>query len=163
MLSAGTMFPGPEIRIIPENGWPALLELQKLSYTREALLYNDFSIPPMVQTIESLKQELSGGTAALGLYLGSLLAGSARGYLAGGTVYIGRVIVHPDHWRKGFGRLILQAVENHFNGAARAELFTGSKSLDNVRFYSGCGYEIFKTGRMGDNITLLYFQKDLGR
>lgn len=32
----------------------AILALQKLAYQSEARLYNDFSIPPLLQTLEEL-------------------------------------------------------------------------------------------------------------
>jgi hypothetical protein len=35
-----------------------ILKLQKLCYTSEAQIYNDYSIPPMVQTLEEMKSDL---------------------------------------------------------------------------------------------------------
>ena len=34
-----------------------LLALQKLAYRSEAEIYNDFSIPPLIQTLESMEED----------------------------------------------------------------------------------------------------------
>ena len=39
----------------------AILELQRLAYQSEARLLNDFSIPPLMQTLEEMKEELRNG------------------------------------------------------------------------------------------------------
>ncbi len=39
-----------------------ILELQKLTYQSEASIYNDWSIPPLTQTLEDIKEEFSKNT-----------------------------------------------------------------------------------------------------
>ena len=39
----------------------AILELQRLAYQGEARLLNDFSIPPLMQTLEEMKEEFRRG------------------------------------------------------------------------------------------------------
>lgn len=39
----------------------AILELQRLAYQGEARLLNDFSIPPLMQTLEEMKEEFRSG------------------------------------------------------------------------------------------------------
>jgi hypothetical protein len=51
---------------------PAILELQKLAYQSEARLYDDWSLPPLTQTLESLRAELLSSTA-LTAQVGALL------------------------------------------------------------------------------------------
>lgn len=151
----------PELRPVPQTDYPALLDLQKLCYRREADLYDDDRIPPMTQTLAELDRVLAVGTGIIGLYRDGELIGSVRGRLDHDTVHIGRLIVDPRYQGKGYGRKLLTAMEAFFAEARQAELFTGTRSLSNVRFYTGCGYEIFKTGRLEEGITLVYFRKEL--
>jgi hypothetical protein len=37
----------------------AILDLQKRAYQSEAQLYNDWSLPPLTQSLESLQHEIS--------------------------------------------------------------------------------------------------------
>lgn len=40
------------------------------------------------------------------------IVGSVRAYADGDTVYIGKLMVHPDHQEKGLGKKLLSAIEN---------------------------------------------------
>ncbi len=90
-----------------ENATPAdaeeLLALQKLAYREEAERYDDFSIPPMLQTLEGMRADLASH-----LYLKAMLDGRAVGAVRGrcdeGTCYVGRLIVHPDFQGRGLGQ-----------------------------------------------------------
>jgi hypothetical protein len=39
-----------------------ILELQRLAYQSEALLYNDWSIPPLTQTLDEIRREFDDKT-----------------------------------------------------------------------------------------------------
>lgn len=39
-----------------------ILELQKLAYQSEAIIYNDWSIPPLTQTLEEIEEEFAENT-----------------------------------------------------------------------------------------------------
>jgi len=83
------------IRMASKEDAGTILALQKLAYRSEAERYNDWSIPPLVQTIESLLEEFAG-SVVLKAMLDDRLVGSVRARLNGDTCEIGRLVVHPD-------------------------------------------------------------------
>ncbi len=105
-----------------------ILTLQKLAYQREALLYDDWSIPPLTQTLPDIEAEFVS-KVVLKAVDGNTIVGSVRASLDGATCRIGRLIVHPDSQRKGIGTLLMEKIEKTFSHAERFDLFTGSRSM----------------------------------
>jgi ribosomal protein S18 acetylase RimI-like enzyme len=96
----------------------ALLELQKLAYQSEAKLYNDLSIPPLIQTMEELEIDFTI-KVFLKAQVESKIIGSVRGYQAGNTCYIERLIVHPNHQGQGIGTALMESFESYFVRVSR--------------------------------------------
>ena len=135
-----------------------ILKLQKLAYVTEAEIYGDFHIPPLTQALEEIKREFSYKTFLKAILKGNIV-GSKRGYEKDGTVYIGKLAVHPGYRGKGIGSAIMGEMEKLFP-SRRFELFTGSKSLSNIRLYERLGYGIFKTEPLGyGDIEMVYMEK----
>lgn len=122
------------------NDASAILSMQKRAYVQEAELNdNNFNIPPMLQDIESMKNDFSSNTI-LKAKIKNQIVGSVRAKLIDTTCLIGRLIVEPIYQRKGIGKKLLHAIENNFSTASSYELFTGLKSLRNREFYKKAGY-----------------------
>lgn len=138
----------------------AILALQKLAYQSEAKLYNDWSLPPLTQTIESLGEEFTR-SVVLKATLGDQLVGSVRATQNGDTCAIGRLIVHPDVQRQGIGSQLLRSIEERFTGVSKFELFTGSKSEANIRLYHRHGYTITRTQPLSETVSLVFLEKHL--
>ena len=81
----------------------AILELQRLAYQGEARLLNDFSIPPLMQTLEEMKEEFRSGIFLKAVDEKGKIVGSVRGTLRGDTLLIGKLMVHPEHQGSGRG------------------------------------------------------------
>ncbi len=138
----------------------AILALQKLAYHSEALLYDDFSIPPLVQTLEGLRQEISQKTF-LKATVDRQIVGSVRGYQSRETCLVGRLMVHPDFQGRGLGTALMRQMERSFPEARRAELFTGHRSEKNLRLYERLGYAIFRQEPVTEKLIFVFMQKDL--
>jgi ribosomal protein S18 acetylase RimI-like enzyme len=136
----------------------AILALQKLAYQSEARLYDDWSIPPLTQTIESLRGEFAT-SLVLKAVSGSRIVGSVRAKIAEGTCTIGRLIVDPEFQRQGIGSMLLQSVEAECGGSERFELFTGTKSEANIRLYQRHGYAITRTEPLSPMVTIVFLEK----
>lgn len=154
---------------------PAILALQRLAYQAEALRYNDWSLPPLTQPLEALEAEFSrltilkavqkaapGETGALDdlPVPGALsIVGSVRAGLSHGVCQIGRLIVHPEHQRRGLGGALLDAIEKRFPGAEKFALFTGGRSEDNIRLYEHHGYGVVRRQEMKPGLMLVFLEK----
>jgi len=135
-----------------------ILDLQKLAYKSEAAIYNDYSIPPLKQTLEGMTEDLRKQIVLKVVKDGKLI-GSVRGYIRDDTGYIGRLIVHPDFQNHGLGALLLQAIEKKLGTAKRYELFTGYKSERNLHLYQKSGYKKFRSEVINDRLTQVYLEK----
>ncbi len=146
------------IEIARREDLPEILALQKLAYHSEAVLNNDFSIPPLLQTQEQIEQEFTRRTFLKALQ-GGKLVGSVRADLKEATCFIGRVIVHPQRQNLGIGTRLLNAIEGRFAQARRYELFTSERSLRNLYLYQKLGYRIFRQEKLDETVNLVYLEK----
>ncbi|MDH6139749.1 MULTISPECIES: GNAT family N-acetyltransferase [Kitasatospora] len=132
------------ISVATEQDTEQILKLQYLGYQSEAELYGDWSIEPLTQTLESLRAELADRHVVVAR-LGDEVVGTVRGWVdEDGVGRISRLVVHPRMQRHGLGGRLLRAVEERMlaDGPVRAfQLFTGHRSLGNLRLYAGQGYE----------------------
>ena len=135
-----------------------ILELQKLCYHESAVRYNDFHIPPLMETIEELKNDFRYSTI-LKAVEDSQIIGSIRGNKKNDTCFIGRLIVHPQFQNKGIGRQLMSATENLFSVVSRYELFTGFRDDKNLYFYNKLGYKEFKQVKINGDLTFIYLEK----
>lgn len=136
-----------------------ILSLQKLCYRSEALIYNDFRIPPLIQTLEEIKSDFRE-YFFLRAVEDKRIIGSVRARIINSeTCYIGRLIVHPDFQNQGIGTELMDAMEDIFKDCDRYELITGYRSKKNLSLYKKRGYKEFKTEQLNDNLDLVYLEK----
>ena len=136
-----------------------ILRLQKLAYQSEAQIYNDYTIPPLVQTAEEIEADFHSHVFLKAIADGGKITGSVRACLDDGTCKIGRLIVHPDIQNRGIGTRLLKEIERRFENAERFELFTGHKSERNLHLYRKLGYRIFRSEKISESLTLVYLEK----
>ena len=86
------------------------------------------------------------------------IIGSVRAKELDGTVYIGKLMVHPDYRRRGFASRLMTEIENHFPNK-RYELFTSTRSIDNIRLYTRLGYKIFDSKVIDDELEFVFMEK----
>jgi len=135
-----------------------ILALQKLAYQSEAAIWNDYTIPPLTQTLENLQAQFADHIILKATDNDEII-GSVRGKLENGTCYIGRVIVHPDRQNRGIGTQLMVAIEAAFPMASRFELFTGQKSERNLYLYQKLGYRMFKEEPLNERVIIVYLEK----
>ncbi len=135
-----------------------ILKLQYLAYQSEAKLFGDMDIPPLKQTLEEVCDEFEKGTILKAIDENGVIIGSVRAYEENGTVYIGKLMVHPEMQKKGIGTKLLLEIENQHPNQ-RYELFTSTKSISNIRLYERLGYKIFKEEAVSQELQFVYLQK----
>ncbi|MED1865745.1 GNAT family N-acetyltransferase [Fictibacillus nanhaiensis] len=146
MIKKATVFDAAEI-----------LALQKMAYVSEAELYDNFNIEPLKQSVADVEESIRLNHVLKYVYNGNII-GSVKAHEAGGTCYIGKLMVHPDFQNRGIGRKLVKEIEQLFAGY-RYELYTGSKSFKNISFYEKLGYKAFKTQKLDFEETIFVFME----
>lgn len=135
-----------------------ILELQYLAYQSEAALLNNYDIPPLKQSLSDLQKEYECGTVLKAVDEAGGIVGSVRAYREKDSVFVGKLIVHPQHRRRGIGSALLREIEA-VCPADRYELFTSDKSGDNIRLYQRCGYQRFKEQEISPALRFVFLEK----
>ncbi len=135
-----------------------ILQLQYLAYQSEAALFGTQDIPPLKQTLDEVIEEYDHGIILKMVADEGAIIGSVRAKEENGTVYIGKLMVHPECRHRGYGTRLLREIEYYFPGK-RYELFTSTRSADNIRLYRKNGYEIFARKPVNDELIFVYLEK----
>lgn len=137
-----------------------ILELQYLAYQSEAQLLNNNNIPPLKQTLSELEQEYQVGTILKAVNDDGVIIGSVRAYTKNDTLFIGKLIVHPDYQGQGIGTKLLLEIEK-VCPEKRYELFTSDKSLKNIKLYERLGYNRFREQNIAPGLNLIFLEKPI--
>lgn len=135
-----------------------ILDLQYLAYQSEAGLFNNQDIPPLKQTLSDVENEYQKGIILKALDKDKTIIGSVRAFCDNGTVYIGKLMVHPSKQGQGIGTQLLLEIEKQYPNQ-RYELFTSSKSEKNIALYKKLGYEIFDEEQVTEELKFVYMEK----
>ena len=146
---------------VPDDA-AAILALQRLAYESEARRYRNWSMPPLVETLAEVRRHVAGDVVLKAL-LDDRLVGSVRGVVTGGVCEVGRLIVHPDVQRRGIGSALLAAIERRVPGMDAYELFTGDRSVENLRLYDRHGYRETRREPLPTGVSLVYLRKPAAR
>lgn len=136
-----------------------ILDLQYLAYQSEARLFHNMDIPPLKQTLEEVFHEYKKGIILKARNEEGKIIGSVRGYMQDGTVFIGKLVVHPEEQGKGIGTKLLLSIEKEFR-CNRYELFTSTKSKRNIELYEKLGYQVFSERKITDELRFVYLEKE---
>lgn len=143
------------------NDLQEILDLQHLAYQSEAALFGRQDIQPLTETLEELIEEYNAGTVLKMVDENGKILGSVRAKEENGTLYIGKLMVHQDHRRKGYGKMLVTEIERCYPGK-RYELFTSTRSKDNIRLYESLGYREFARKDVDDELRFVFMEKNCG-
>ena len=135
-----------------------ILNLQYLAYQSEAALFGNKDIPPLKQTLDEVIEEYRKGIILKMVDTDNLIIGSIRAWEMKGIVYVGKLMVHPDYRHRGYGTKLLRRIEEYYP-QKRYELFTSTRSIDNIRLYQKMGYQEFDRRRVDDQLEFVYMEK----
>ena len=135
-----------------------ILRLQYLAYKSEAALFGTDDIPPLKQTIKEVIYEYDHGIILKLVDDDNVIIGSVRAKEENDTVYIGKLMVNPDHRGNGYGKRLLKGIEK-YSSCNRCELFTSTRSVDNIRLYEKNGYKEFKREALNEELIFVYMEK----
>ncbi|MDX3573695.1 GNAT family N-acetyltransferase [Streptomyces bobili] len=150
------------ISVATEQDAEQIFRLQYLCFQGEAALYGNYRIAPLVQTLDSVRQELASDCVYVAR-LGEEVVGSVRGTVTeDGAASIGRLCVHPRLQGHGIGARLLRAAESALageRGATKFRLFTGHRSEGNLRLYRRVGYRTVGTSEGSDGVRMIVLEK----
>ncbi len=142
-----------------QDDLPEILDLQYLAFQSEVKLFKNKKDLPLKQTLDELNEELNNGVILKMVSEENVIIGSVRAHEKDGTTHIRKLMIHPDYRRRGLGSKLMAEIENCFPDT-RYELFTSSKSVNNIRLYKKMGYEIFSEQRINEELVFIYMQKE---
>lgn len=151
--------PRIELRRITKDDAGEVLTVQRAAFVSEALIYGSADMPPLTQTVEQLRAEISENDGWVATVDGRLV-GAIRAVQDDELLLIGRIAIAPDMQGEGIGRALLEAAENG-STASESELFTGSLSEANIRLYESCGYVETRRVPQDDGTEQVFLRKTL--
>jgi ribosomal protein S18 acetylase RimI-like enzyme len=135
-----------------------VLNIQILSYKIEAEIIGSYEIPPLKDTVYTLQH---CGETFFGYYENEILCGVISIKVDDDDeVDIHRLIVHPNHFRKGIAQLLLNFIETKFE-VETIKVATGSKNTPAVSFYKKNGFQNIKEIIVNEQLSLTFFKKKL--
>ena len=121
-------------------------------------MFGTQDIPPLKQTIEEVIQEYNNGDV-FKVEDSNKIIGSVRVRCDNGTVYIGKLMVHPLYRKRGLGKRLLKEIELRYPGCGY-ELFTSTLSVDNIKLYESIGYVEYRREQVNEMLTFVYLKKN---
>ena len=149
-----------EVKIASKNDAFEILEIQKQAYQGQAEIYNNYELPPLTQSLESVENEFKEQTFLKVLFHDKII-GLVRFKISNGHVAINRMAVKPEFQNQGIGTTLLREIESRVPEAISLQLFTGNKSTRNIYLYEKNGYKIIGKQITDQGIELLHYEKRL--
>ncbi|MFJ5532191.1 GNAT family N-acetyltransferase [Streptomyces sp. NPDC093261] len=150
------------ISVATEQDAEQIFRLQYLCFQSEAALYGNYRIDPLVQSLDSVREEVASDCVFVAR-LGEEVVGSVRGSATeDGAASIGKLCVHPRLQGHGIGARLLRAAEAALveeRGATRFRLSAGHRSEGSLRLYRRLGYETAGTSQGADGVPMIVLEK----
>jgi ribosomal protein S18 acetylase RimI-like enzyme len=137
----------------------AIYALQRLAYLSEAAIYDDYTIVPLVETLDEAGAGLAAATCALKAVRGGRIVGAVRATRQGDAWEVARLMVHPVEQNRGLGTRLMQAIEAAAPLGARCVLFTGHESNRNLHLYRKLGYREVRREPVHERLTFVHLEK----
>ena len=114
-----------------------IVALQRTSYSVEAALIGAFDIPPLREPMHALS---CCGETFYGYFAGGELVGAVSCKVESGVVDVHRLMVHPEHFRKGIVCSLTEHLEDTETPLSRIVASTGSINFPASSLYRRLGF-----------------------
>jgi len=115
----------------------ALLNVQRLAYAVEADMIGFYDIPALKDTFQSLQ---SCNEAFYGYFRDGELCGAISYTRQANYIDICRLVVHPNTFRQGVGRALLEHLLATERDVSRFTVSTGQKNTPAIKLYEKYGF-----------------------
>lgn len=133
-----------------------VLDLQLAAYSVEAGLVGSWELPPLKDTMDSLK---SSGETFRGYFVDGELAGAVSFETDGDSLVICRLFVGPGYFRRGIASSLLRCVEAA--GIERILVSTGARNTPARRLYEGHGFVAVGEEEVLPGLFIVRFRKEM--
>lgn len=134
----------------------SLLEVQLPAYKVEAELIGFDGIPALKDTVETLS---NCGETFYGYFIDEELAGAISYKEDEEMVDIHRLIVHPDHFRKGIGKELVSYILDIVACGRKVIVSTGAQNYPAMQLYRSLGFEEKKDVEVGPGIFVTLLER----
>lgn len=149
-----------KINIENEEQAKTVLELQRESYKVEAEYIGSDDIPPLKETLVEL---MSCEENFIGYFEEETLAGAISFKYGEGIVDIHRMVVHPNHFRKGIAKTLISTLETMHPSANKMIVSTGALNIPAVSLYLRQGFEKVEETLFHGHVLVAHFEKNMKR
>ena len=151
--------PGLRLATAAPDDLAELLVLQRCCWVSEAIVNDTLDLPPLRETLDDLRASMSAWQQWCVRRHGRLVA-AVRGRADERAWLIGRLMVAPDQAGQGLGSWLLAHVEQQApEETTHYELFTGHRSVRNIKLYERAGYARSRVDSTPDGIVHLTKQR----
>jgi tRNA (guanine37-N1)-methyltransferase len=141
---------GVELRTAVQADAGEVLTLSRACWLDEGRAHDTFEIPALGEDLEAVRRGLREWSTWV-LRSEGRLVGSVRARQEADRWEVGRLMVAPDLQGRGLGSALLRHAEDMAPPEVTAyELFTGARSVDNLRMYRRAGYHVVERSHYGD-------------
>ncbi|MBS4174596.1 GNAT family N-acetyltransferase [Bacillus sp. FJAT-49736] len=133
-----------------------VLRIQLPAYEVEAKLMNFYDIPPLHDTVDSIMESQE---VFYGAFLDGKLAGATSVEKENQSLQICRLVVHPDFFRKGIGKQLVQHIFEVYHFVEKFEVSTGENNSPAKNLYKKLGFEEINRIEIAPNIYITCFEK----
>lgn len=137
-----------------------VLKVQIPSYKVEAKIINYDDIPPLKDTVENLQD---CNETFFGYFINEELCGAISIKVEKNVMDIHRLIVSPEHFRKGIAKRLLEFIESNYQDIETIIVSTGAKNVPAVNFYIKNGFTKIEEIYVNEHLSLASFQKNFDR
>ncbi|WP_172257350.1 GNAT family N-acetyltransferase [Saccharibacillus deserti] len=138
-----------------------LLRLQKTAYRLEAKLIGFDEIPPLADTLDTLKRSSDifyGYTADSGELAGAIAVEEETP----GILTLTRMMVSPVFFRQGIASRLIEHIFAVYPGFKTYLVSTGSRNEPAMRLYAGFGFIPFKSEAIAPGVELTTMKREKG-
>lgn len=133
-----------------------LFELQNAAYLIEAQIINFFEIPPLKESLQEFRE---CGEEFLGYFINNELAGAISYTVENDQLTICRMVVHPDHFRKGIAQKLLETMELNNPSCTSYKVATGRENTPAKNLYLKNKYKWTNDVEVAPNFFISLFEK----
>lgn len=132
--------PAPSLRPATSADAGAIAALVRLAFAHQSVV-TDPRPSALKETADTIGRALAQGGGAV-VEAGGRPAGCVLWHEEDGSLYVGRLSVHPEHRRRGIARLLMDECEREARrrGLARMHLGVRLPLVDNRRLFASCGF-----------------------